>query len=87
MDSGSVRDAVTRRELLRQAAGAAALVTLEPVAGSSAKAQATIELTHAEAGNAMIFLPIYVAQARGFFEREGLAGGADPRRDGHAVAI
>jgi NitT/TauT family transport system substrate-binding protein len=64
--------AATRRQLLGRAAATSAAVLFEPFSGLSRRAHATVKVTHAQAAELLNFLPLYVAQARGFFGDEGL---------------
>jgi NitT/TauT family transport system substrate-binding protein len=63
---------LSRRRFLEVAGGAAAVVTFEPLSGLSGRARAAVKLTHAEAVETLYYLPLYVAKAEGFFEKEGL---------------
>jgi NitT/TauT family transport system substrate-binding protein len=51
---------------------AGAIVAFEPVPGLSGRARAAVKLTHAEAVETLYYLPLYVAKAEGFFDKEGL---------------
>jgi NitT/TauT family transport system substrate-binding protein len=63
---------MTRRGFLGTAATASAVIAFEPLPGLSGRARAAVTLTHAEAVETLYYLPLYVAKAEGFFEKEGL---------------
>lgn len=61
---------MTRREFAKLTAGA--LLLFSPLAARRASAAALVKITHAEAVESMVYLPLYVAHEKGFFEEEGL---------------
>lgn len=66
-------NSVTRRGFVRMAGAGGAMVLLEPLAGVSGRARAQVlRLTHAQPVDALVFLPLYVAQANGYFDQEGI---------------